>query len=208
MMTCMVDRNFRTDLRFFAFYVGNGSLLDDHDEFDDIEYRDLFASPGDALGHLFAVYLNNKRIQLYSEQRTRLAEPEERAVQWVLSQCRENYTVIPPFATWEVVIDTNPSDLIGAISLFALTLGRGDLESSILGQINYLPHLFMGGSLLEMLFAIFGNVLRIDDQQHVTNQAYATRRAAQYLRHERDPLFDITPPFAAWETELFLWEDS
>jgi hypothetical protein len=66
----------------------------------------------------------------------------------------------------------------------------------------------MGGSLLEMLFAIFGNVLRIDDQQHVTNQAYATRRAAQYLRHELDPLFDITPPFAAWETELFLWEDS
>jgi hypothetical protein len=53
-----------------------------------------------------------------------------------------------------------------------------------------------------MAFAIFTNVLDIDENGLVTNADAAHRRAAQWIRARYDPSYRIDPPLQAWETEL------
>jgi hypothetical protein len=58
------------------------------------------------------------------------------------------------------------------------------------------------GSDLEIPFAIFANVLDVDERGRVTNHAAAERRAAQWIRSYCDPSYVVEPPLAEWETEL------
>lgn len=62
--------------------------------------------------------------------------------------------------------------------------------------------IFEEPSALEQAFAIFMNVLEVDDKGNVTNAKYAERRAAQEIRRYVDPSYTVVPPFEDWELEL------
>lgn len=90
---------------------------------------------------------------------------------------------------------------IGALRTFAYWVANGTVGSDVVEGIDYWQEMREGPSLMEQVFAIFANVLRLDEQGQVLNAKAAERRAAQYLRQYMtgEP---ADPPFEDWEVEL------
>jgi hypothetical protein len=55
----------------------------------------------------------------------------------------------------------------------------------------------------EQAFAIFANVVEMDENGNLLNSKYAEKRAAQYLRSYLDPSYKVDPPFEDWEVNLY-----
>jgi hypothetical protein len=69
----------------------------------------------------------------------------------------------------------------GAIRRFAGWVARGSVGYPMLEGINYWDAVAESPSQLEICFAIFANVLELDDQGDPVNDKYAERRAATWL---------------------------
>lgn len=69
----------------------------------------------------------------------------------------------------------------GAIRRFAGWVARGSVGHPMLEGINYWDAVAESLSQLETCFAIFGNVLELDDQGDPVNEKHAERRAATWL---------------------------
>jgi hypothetical protein len=65
----------------------------------------------------------------------------------------------------------------GAIRRFAGWVARGSVGHPMLDGINYWDELKDSPSQMETCFAIFANVLELDDRGEPTNEKYAERRA-------------------------------
>jgi len=88
----------------------------------------------------------------------------------------------------------------GALRTFAFWIANRSVGNPILDGIDY-KCIFEEPSALEQAFAIFANVIELDDSGAVLNAKWAERRAAQYiLQYVTGEAPD--PPFADWETEL------
>jgi hypothetical protein len=94
-----------------------------------------------------------------------------------------------------------PEDVRSALRFFAFYLTNGTLVMDLLEDFDYRPVIMAYGSGLEQVFAIFANVLDIDDAGLVTNYADAEYRAAQWIRRVCDRTYQVDPPFD-WELEL------
>lgn len=90
---------------------------------------------------------------------------------------------------------------VGALRTFAYFLAAGSAGLPMLEGIDYWDAMREEPSLIESAFAIFGNVLEVDEQGVVTNAKLAERRAAQWIRGYMtgEP---VEPPFEEWEEEL------
>jgi hypothetical protein len=93
-------------------------------------------------------------------------------------------------------------DLRAYLRLFAFYLANGTVDWELLGEEWDYSSLFANPSDLEQVFAIWSNVLELDDEGNVLNPGAAKRRAAQYIRRFVDPSYIVEPPFAEWELEL------
>jgi hypothetical protein len=99
-------------------------------------------------------------------------------------------------------VEQLPVDVRASLRFFAFYLANGTVDVDLLDGIDYRPALFEFGSALEQVFAIYGNVLRVDESGHVLNDGEAQQRAAQWIRGYCDPEYVVEPPFQPWETEL------
>jgi hypothetical protein len=90
----------------------------------------------------------------------------------------------------------------GALRTFSYWVANGTLGQPLLEDIDYRWILSEEPSALEQVYAIFANVLEMDDNGQVVNAKYAERRVAQWLRQYIDPTFEIVPPLADWEIAL------
>ena len=96
-----------------------------------------------------------------------------------------------------------PGDAIsGAVRTFAFWVANGTLGQPLLEGLDYRSVLMREPSALERVFAIFVNVLELDETGQVQNARHAERRAAQWLRSYLEPGFAVDPPLADWETAL------
>ena len=92
----------------------------------------------------------------------------------------------------------------GAIRRFAGWVARGSVGHPMLEGINYWDELRDSPSQMETCFAIFANVLELDDSGEPTNEKYAERRAATWLyQHCTGHLPDGQTPLEPWEVELY-----
>lgn len=57
-------------------------------------------------------------------------------------------------------------------------------------------------SAIEQAFAIYVNVIQLDDNGKVLNAKYAEKRATDYLRAYFDPNFEVKPAYEDWEIAL------
>ncbi len=74
----------------------------------------------------------------------------------------------------------------------------------MLDGINYRDELNDSPSQMEICFAIFANVLDLDDHGMPTNEKYAERRAATWLyRYCTGELPPGEADFEHWECELY-----
>ncbi|MDB5353256.1 MAG: hypothetical protein JWN86_4503 [Planctomycetota bacterium] len=90
----------------------------------------------------------------------------------------------------------------GSLRLFAFFIANGTLCDEIMGDIDY-DDVLTDPSTLERMFAIFANVLELDDEGRVLNDDVATRRAAQWLRKSYDRNgYVVEPAFEPYELEL------
>ncbi|MBF4209475.1 MULTISPECIES: hypothetical protein [Pseudomonas] len=93
------------------------------------------------------------------------------------------------------------NDFSGALRTFAYFMASG--THYMLKNVEYLDIYGSEPSAIEMVFAIFANVIEMDNEGNVLNFTHAQRRATDYLRSYCDPSFKVTPPFEDWETELY-----
>jgi hypothetical protein len=85
---------------------------------------------------------------------------------------------------------------------FSGTLNWIAEEKDILKDIDYRSILADEGSLMEQAFAIYGNVIELDEHGKVTNNAYAMTRAIKWIRVVCDPDYIVESPFQDWELKL------
>lgn len=91
----------------------------------------------------------------------------------------------------------------GALRTFSYWVANGTLGQPILDGIDYTFVLSDEPSALERVYAIFANVIEMDDGGNVLNAKYAERRAAQWLRSYIDPDYSAMPAFEDWEIHLY-----
>ena len=93
------------------------------------------------------------------------------------------------------------NDFSGALRTFAYFLASG--THYMLEGIDYLDLYGEEPSAIEMVFAIFANVIELDEDGRVLNFTYAQKRATDYLRSYCDPEFNVSPPYEEWEIALY-----
>lgn len=93
------------------------------------------------------------------------------------------------------------NDFSGALRTFAYFMASG--THYMLEDVKYLELYGEDPGAIEMAYAIFANVLEMDDEGEVLNFTHAQRRATDYIKSYCDPSFEVSPPFEAWEQELY-----
>ena len=73
----------------------------------------------------------------------------------------------------------------------------------MLEGIDYLSLYGEEPSAIEMVFAIFANVIELDENGEVLNFTYAQKRATDYLRSYCEPTYEVFPPYEDWELSLY-----
>jgi hypothetical protein len=92
----------------------------------------------------------------------------------------------------------------GAIRRFAGWVARGSVGHPMLDGIDYWAELADSPSQMETCFAIFVNVLELDDQGEPINEKYAERRAATWLyQYCTGNLPPGEADLESWECELY-----
>ena len=94
-------------------------------------------------------------------------------------------------------------DFSGALRTFAFWVANGTVGLPVLEGIDYRSVMMDEPSLMERTFAIFANVIELNEQGEPVNAKYAEFRAAQYIRSYCDKTYEVIPPFADWEQDLY-----
>ena len=89
----------------------------------------------------------------------------------------------------------------GALRTFAYFMASG--SQNTLEGVNYLELYGEDPSAIEQVYAIYANVLELDESGNVLNAKYAEKRATDYIRAYCDSSFEVEPPYEGWETELY-----
>jgi len=89
----------------------------------------------------------------------------------------------------------------GALRTFAYFMASGSHYQ--LKGVDYLKLYGEEPSAIEQAFAIFANVIELDEKGNVLNAKYAEKRAVDYIRSYCEPSFKIEPPYEDWEIELY-----
>ncbi len=89
----------------------------------------------------------------------------------------------------------------GALRTFSYWIANGTVGYPLLEGIDY-SCIFEEPSALEQAYAIYSNVIEMDDDGNVINAKYAETRAAQYIRSYVDSTYTIEPPLEDWEVAL------
>lgn len=88
----------RASLRFFAFYLANGTV--DMDLLEDIDYRPALMQFGSPLEMVFTIFTNVLEVDETGTV-TNDGHAQQRAAQWIRHYCDPSYEVDPPFQPWE-----------------------------------------------------------------------------------------------------------
>ncbi len=92
-------------------------------------------------------------------------------------------------------------DVRSELRELAWSLANGSLD---MGQeYDYRPLLREEPGFLENVFALWANVLDVDERGRVVNSDLARSRVEQYIRTWMDKGYTVDPPFADWEFELY-----
>jgi hypothetical protein len=91
----------------------------------------------------------------------------------------------------------------GALRLFAFWVANGTVGLPLLeGVDDYRPEMLASPSLMEQAFAIFANVVRLDEDGNPINARQAQERAAMWIRQYMTGQ-PADPPLEDWEVSLY-----
>lgn len=192
-----------SDFRFFGYYIGNETL--EHSLPGKIDTSIVFEQ-SDALGNLYAIRL----FRQYDKQGKHTA-PGERPNASVITvnylKCLHNNDLTGfefPFTKEELA---DKHDWRAVLSRFMLDVGNRTLDTIPLKDFDcedYGDGMIDDGGSMERMTAIFCNILRMDQNNHVINEEWCRYRASQFIRACNDESYQIKPPLKDWETMLWL----
>ncbi|MEW4369980.1 DUF7677 family protein [Paenibacillus kandeliae] len=90
----------------------------------------------------------------------------------------------------------------GALRTFSFWMANGTVGLPLLEGIDY-SCIFEEPSALEQAYAIFANVIEMDEEGTVLNAKYAEMRAAQFIRSYVDDNYQMEPALEGWEVALY-----
>src|SRR5262245_12349147 len=90
-------------------------------------------------------------------------------------------------------------DLRSWLRELAWSLANGSLDTG--DDLDYRP-LLQDPAFIENVFALWANVLEVDEEGLVINGQQARRRVEQYIHTWIDKGFKEEPPFESWEFTL------
>ncbi len=90
----------------------------------------------------------------------------------------------------------------GALRTFSFWIANGTVGMPLLKGIDY-SCIFEEPSALEQAYAIFANVIEMDDEGVVCNAKHTEMRAAQFIRSYVDENYTVEPEFEGWEVALY-----
>ncbi|NLX81606.1 MAG: hypothetical protein GXZ03_08595 [Proteiniphilum sp.] len=88
----------------------------------------------------------------------------------------------------------------GCLRTFAYFMASGTHYN--LKGVDYLSLYGEEPSAIEMVFAIYINVLELDEEGNVLNNTYAQKRATDYLKQYCLNDYTVEPEYENWEIEL------
>jgi hypothetical protein len=91
-------------------------------------------------------------------------------------------------------------DIRSCLREFAWSLANGSLDMG--EDLDYRHLLQQEPAFIENVFALWANVLEVDEKGRVINDGEARTRVEQYIRTWLDKDFKVDPPFESWEFEL------
>ena len=151
----------RSDLRFFAFYLGNGTLLLPSYSID-LNYGDVVVRGDDTVGRLFALLFSDCQRDLADQAMVHTAN-YIRMRAWLAAQCDPTSYQPPELTPAEQSLSGFDVPWKDAVVFFGRKIGLGTLAPDVLDGYEYLPDLFKnGGSWLEAAVMVYANVLRLD----------------------------------------------
>ena len=184
------------DLRFFGYFTGNDTLLINYGESIDMIYE-----KSDGLGNvfgitLFANYDGKGNKPHLDKDYTSISEYIE------MLNANDTQDLVLLFTEQHIREDKNWR---AAIIRFMRDLGNRKLKTIPLKgyRKDYRDDVIDYGGSMEMLTAIFCNVLRMDSDQNVINEEWARYRASQYIRSWKDNSYKVVPRWKEWE--MWLW---
>ena len=194
------------DLRFFGFYIGNGTLLAGTNWGAKTDI-DIICEPSEALGNVFALTLfRNYDFAGNSQQNGEQIGVDKSSTQ-LIGEYIEALKLQSDFPLEQLTLNSSDDrNWRDAIVRFFGELGQRKLTTVPLKEIeeDYADWILYEGGYLERLVAIFCNVLRFDQEYNVMNEAWARFRASQYIRIVIDDAYQVKPPFKEWETTLWM----
>ncbi len=97
------------------------------------------------------------------------------------------------------------SSFSGALRTFAHFMSSGShyMLHYMLKCIDYLSLYGTEPSAIEQAYAIFANVLELDENGRALNAVYAQKRATDYIRSYCDSSYRVDPPYEDWELALY-----
>ena len=94
------------------------------------------------------------------------------------------------------------NEFSGALRTFTYFIASG--THYMLKDVDYMWLFGEEPSAIEMVFAVFANVIELDENGAVLNYTYAQKRATDYLKSYCIEGFEVDPPFQEWEIELYM----
>ena len=88
----------------------------------------------------------------------------------------------------------------GALRTFTYFMASG--RHYMLEGVDYISLYGNEPSAIEQVYAIYANVIELDENGRVLNAKYAEKRATDYLRSYCDPNYKVNPAYQDWETQL------
>jgi hypothetical protein len=89
----------------------------------------------------------------------------------------------------------------GALRTFTYFMASGTHYN--LEGIGYISLYGEEPSAIEKVYAIYANVIELDEDGRVLNDEYAQKRATDYLRQYCDPSYKVLPEYQDWEIALY-----
>ncbi len=184
-----LDTKYKADVRFFIYYLLNGTLdfdlLNNKLQKDRIEY---FETHPELFFQCCCVFINHLKHRPDSTKINR------RVAEYICKTIEpENFTQFDNFESWEIDFVYSGNDFFNSFKEFAHKVAFDEIEK-LYSTGPYYKFIFSNGATFsETLFVIWANNIEIN-YNIVINQKYAIDRAATW--------FSDPEVFEDWEVEL------
>lgn len=181
----------KSNIRHFVYYLVNGTL-----DFELIEktfgpgYYDKLKSNTDLFYRTTCVYINQ-------EIKLNPSWPDTKKLGMFICQLYNDSIDKNEFVDWETNFETQQNDFSTDFKNFT----KWFISSTTVPNVTYIDYIGDGASFVEQCFAIWANVVKIENNR-VTNNGHAIERVEQYMKSYYTPGY--TDNLEEWECELHM----